>query len=268
MSDVPLSKLLSSVSSWSERQEAAEPFTAEKRRILAMQIASAKIWRRPEDQDDTEEPEVAALKTRGPEHLRRLREEAMTLSWEDLGFDGLTDAKVDAMLCHIRETCSTTAAAAIEVGIDPSLLRRWLQEGRRLAEEPEEAFGADPITYARRKRLFDLAMDIARAQNDPINHAARTMVTLAKQGDSDAAKFVLLHSPRGARQWGRKSEVRHKGNVQHDHTHRPAPGALSHLRQMSVTELEKRLALQNEALSRPEFDRPTYDAVIEVDGDD
>ena len=64
MSDVPLSKLRASVSSWTERQESAPPFTAEQRKLLAMQVANARIWRRPEDQDDTEEPELAALKTR------------------------------------------------------------------------------------------------------------------------------------------------------------------------------------------------------------
>lgn len=263
----PLATLMDSVSSWAARTGPA-PFTKEERMEMARRIAAAKVWRTPQDQDDSVDEELEEAKAKGQEHMQRLREQAMALSWEDLGFEGLTDDLIEDMLEHIRETCASTSAAAIQVGLDPGLLRRWLQEGKRLQQEPTEVVSSDPILYARRKRLLQLAMDISRAQNDPVNAAAKTIVTQARQGDSDAAKFILLNSPRGASQWGRKSEVRHRGKVEH-HL-QPPPGTMGHLRTMSVKELEAKLQIENDLLQRPNvgpssFGTRTVDAEFEDD---
>lgn len=244
----PLATLMGSVSSWSART-GPEPFTREERMEMARRVAAAKVWTCPEDQDDSEDGEANALRAKGAEHMQRLRDQAMALSWEDLGFEGLTDELIEDMLEHIRETCASTTAAAVEVGLDPGLLRRWLQEGKRLQNEASEVISNDPILYARRKRLMQLAMAITKAQNDPVNAAAKTIVTQARQGDSDAAKFILLNSPKGAAQWGRKSEVRHRGKV--EHTLQPPPGTMGHLRGLSVKELEAKLQLENDLTARP-----------------
>ena len=125
----PLATLMNSVSSWAARTGPA-PFTKEERMEMARRIAAAKVWRTPQDQDDSVDEELEEAKAKGQEHMQRLREQAMALSWEDLGFEGLTDDLIEDMLEHIRETCASTSAAAIQVGLDPGLLRRWLQEGK------------------------------------------------------------------------------------------------------------------------------------------
>jgi len=258
---------MQSTQSWRER-ELSVPFTPEERKALAARVAAARVWTSPYDQDDSEDTDLVSAKSKGADHMRKLRQEALELSWEEMGFDGLTDLKIEAMLEHIRDTCATTPAAAIEVGIDPGLLRRWLQEGKRLAKDENLIESEDPIVFARRTKLTQLAMDITRAQNDPINAAAKTIITHARQGDMDASKFLLLNAPRSSQKWGKKTEVKHKGNVEHDHLHRPAPGSLGHLRGLAVADLEKRLSLASEVLERPTLARPTFDTVIDVDAEE
>lgn len=233
-----------------------KPLSAAKRAELAIEIMA---WtpQDAEDYDPYEEP----VQDGSVEELERLRTEAMHLSWDDLGMTGLNDELIDAMCTHIEDTCASVRNAAIEVGLDPSLMLRWLSEGKRLSDESDQRVAQDPIVWARHQRLRQLAMRLIRSQNNPVNGAARTIVTAARAGDVKAAEFLLTHSPQGRKDWGKRTEVNHKGKVEHNV--RPQPGSMSHLKDVSATELQSRLNMQSNLLERPQ--RPGNKQITTID---
>lgn len=235
-----------------------KPLSASRQAELALEILA---WT-TQDTEDYDPYADAPVDDGSAEEMERLRAEAMNLSWDDLGMTGLTDRLLDEMCDHIEATCASVRNAAIEVNLDPGLLLRWLSEGKRLsADDAEARVAQDPIAWARQQRLKQLALRLIRAQNNPVNGAARTIVTAAKAGDVKAAEFLLTHSPQGRKDWGKRTEVNHKGKVEHNL--RPQPGSMSHLKDVSTAELQNRLNMQSNLLERPQ--RPGHKQLVTID---